>query len=600
MFTQETIERIRATVFRQVRLDYDFAAEVSEGPGLEISMTGGRADIRVCSLPALARAFFLIAQSVQRGEDDFYINQQRRFESVGACVDMSRGGVMHVPAIKRYIDHIACLGMNTLMLYTEDTYEIPEYPYFGYLRGRYTTDELREADTYAQSMGVELVPSIQTLAHLAQFLQWEPNARLRDTDHCLMIDEPETYELIDRMLAALRSCFSSRRIHIGMDEAHGVGLGRYFERYGLADRFDLLNRHLSRVVELCEKYGFYPMMWSDMFFRLGSKTGAYYDPEASIPQRVIDALPNVEMTYWDYYNQDESVYEFMLAEHERMGRPVVFAGGVWTWSGFLPQVDLTYATMMPALRSCARHNVRTVLATQWGDDGTETNYFLAMNQLAIFSEFCWRGPDCTIEEIERTGSFLTGLLTETYRALGEFYEGAVDRRTGKGLIYCDLLYPLVSERSDIGERIEAYERARLTLAAQSDREDVQYAETLFTIASVKASVMRDIRRLYESGGRDALRAIATESIPALIELYRRLVDVHRSQWESTFKRNGWEEMALRYGAVIGRMEDAAHALVRYADGELSTLCEMDEKPLPVARKDGMQFYNVYVTPSFGW
>ena len=53
-----------------------------------------------------------------------------------------------------------------LMLYTEDTYEVDNQPYFGYLRGRYSQKELREIDDYAFKHGMELIPAIQTLAHL--------------------------------------------------------------------------------------------------------------------------------------------------------------------------------------------------------------------------------------------------------------------------------------------------------------------------------------------------------------------------------------------------------------------------------------------------
>lgn len=56
-----------------------------------------------------------------------------------------------------------------------------------------------------------------------------------------------------------------------MDEAHGIGLGRYYEKHGPSDRFSLLTRHLNRVVNLCQELDLHPIMWSDMFYRLGSK-----------------------------------------------------------------------------------------------------------------------------------------------------------------------------------------------------------------------------------------------------------------------------------------------------------------------------------------
>ncbi|GHU77248.1 N-acetyl-beta-D-glucosaminidase [Clostridia bacterium] len=589
---------IRRRVFGLVGCEWDGTAAVEEGPGLSVEWDGLAARITAENASALARGYFLLARAVMSGQSSLSIRQERHMAVCGAYLDMSRGGVMNLTALRHYVDQSAALGLNALMLYTEDTYTIPEYPYFGYLRGRYTPDELRELDNYADGMGVELIPSIQALAHLGQFLQWAPSDNLKDTYSCLMIDDPKTYEFLDSAIRACRACFRSKRIHIGMDEAHGVGLDRYFERHGLVDRFELLRRHLDKVVASCKAADFEPIMWSDMFFRLGSKTNEYYDLEAHIPESVIDNLPDVTLCYWDYYHTDEEFYDKMLDEHFRMSKKVAFAGGVWTWSGFLPHVELTRATMLPALRSCAKHGVPIVLATLWGDDGTETDYNLATNQLAMFSEFCWQGPDISNEEIDSVGAFLTGLPAEVYEAFGAFYEGSRDLRTGKALVYCDVLYPLVSEKSDLNERMAAYANARQTLAAHLDRADCRYADAAFHLAGEKARVIQASRAAYKADNKAGIQHIAEIDIPCLVKLTSVLRDLHREQWESTFKRNGWEVMALRYGAVIGRLEDAAYALARWASGELDTIVELDEEPLPPKRKMGMQFYNVYVSPQY--
>ena len=46
----------------------------------------------------------------------------QHFRRLGTMVDCSRGAVMTVSAVKKWIDITADLGYNTLMLYTEDTY----------------------------------------------------------------------------------------------------------------------------------------------------------------------------------------------------------------------------------------------------------------------------------------------------------------------------------------------------------------------------------------------------------------------------------------------------------------------------------------------
>ena len=88
------------------------------------------------------------------------------FKRFGTMIDCSRNSVMNVDSVKRWIDLTSDMGYNSLMLYTEDTYELDNQPYFGYMRGRYSKNELKEIDAYAVSHGMELMPCIQTLAHL--------------------------------------------------------------------------------------------------------------------------------------------------------------------------------------------------------------------------------------------------------------------------------------------------------------------------------------------------------------------------------------------------------------------------------------------------
>ena len=71
------------------------------------------------------------------------------FKHLGVMLDCSRNAVMNVASVKKYIDILEKLGYNTLMLYTEETYEVDNQPYFGYLRGRYTQKEMQEIDAYA-------------------------------------------------------------------------------------------------------------------------------------------------------------------------------------------------------------------------------------------------------------------------------------------------------------------------------------------------------------------------------------------------------------------------------------------------------------------
>ena len=228
----EKCDALKKRMFALARCDWQGEVSFREGETLCLYPDPQRLTVEAPDLSAAGRGLFQAACALRDGTDIPPLRQKRHIASCGMMLDMSRGGVMTVEAVQQLIDAHAALGLNLMMLYTEDTYTVPEAPYLGYLRGRYTEAELRALDDYAASSGVELVPCIQTLGHLEQFLQWEVNREIRDNASVLMADEPKTYEWIRSALTAIRRCFRSRRIHIGMDEAHGVGLGRYYQIHG--------------------------------------------------------------------------------------------------------------------------------------------------------------------------------------------------------------------------------------------------------------------------------------------------------------------------------------------------------------------------------
>ena len=594
----KTCEALRQRMFALAGCDWAGKVCFKEGEELSLLMDGERLTVEAPDISAASRGLFLAACALRDGKNVPELHQRRHIASCGMMLDMSRGGVMTVEAVKGMIDAHAALGLNLMMLYTEDTYTVPEAPYLGYLRGRYTEKELREMDDYAAESGVELVPCVQTLAHLEQFLQWDVNRDIKDNDCVLMIDEPKTYAWIRAALTALRRCFRTNRIHIGMDEAHGVGLGEYYQKHGAVNRFELLNRHLNRVVDICKELGFKPIMWSDMFYRLGSKNNDYYDTDAVVPESAIAQIPDVALCYWDYYHTDEQFYAGMLEGHRKMGKEVVFAGGIWTWSGILPHVRKTNATMYPALRACLKAGIGTVLATSWGDDGCETDYRLALNQLPIYSEHVWMGEDCTRAEVERMGERLTGLSETCFNAMGAFYADDEDRRPGKGLFYCDPLYPLTEGLWDLTGYREGLEEGVKTLERHLDDSRCEYAWLAMRIALAKLNWVNELRPAYLRGDKAVVLAMANEKLPAMRELYVKMMSVWREQWESGRKRNGWETICARLGAVIARLDDVQRILLRWADGTIERVEELDETPLPASRLCGRQDYHTMSFPQF--
>ena len=130
---------------------------------------------------------------------------------LGVMLDCSRNAVPNMQSAKYFIDCLEKMGYNTLMYYTEDTYEVEDEPYFGYLRGRFTTEELRELDAYSEAHGIELVPCVQTLAHLRTAFRWSAYTPINDTADILLMDDERTYLLIENIFRSLRACLRPTR-----------------------------------------------------------------------------------------------------------------------------------------------------------------------------------------------------------------------------------------------------------------------------------------------------------------------------------------------------------------------------------------------------
>ena len=118
---------------------------------------------------------------------------EHTFKTFGTMLDCSRNAVMTAESVKRWIDLTAKLGCNTLHLYMEDTYEVDGQPYFGHLRGRYSKAELKQIDAYAAAHGMQVIPCIQTLAHVNALFHWPVYREIRDAADILLTGDERTY-----------------------------------------------------------------------------------------------------------------------------------------------------------------------------------------------------------------------------------------------------------------------------------------------------------------------------------------------------------------------------------------------------------------------
>lgn len=525
--------------------------------------------------------------------EPFKICETPFFDTDGVMIDASRNGVPTVASIKRVLLNMAAMGLNLLMLYTEDTYEVEGLPYFGYMRGRYTFGELKECDDFADLFGIEMIPCIQTLGHLTQMLKWDAFCEVRDTADILLAGNEKTYELLGKMIGAASAPFRSRRIHIGMDEAWSLGLGRYLELNGPRRRFDIMNEHLRRVSDITEKQGLEPMIWSDMFFTLGSKTHDYFDPDSVVPEDVAKMIPgNVRQVYWDYFSNDEEHYSRFIEKHRAIGIEPLFAGGIWTFAGIAVNYSKTFAAINAALAACRKEGVREVFATAWNDDGTETNLFSALLGMQLFAENGYGGP-ISPDILKRRFEFCTGASFEAFMELSCFdtvpgaEQESIARKPSnpsKYLLWQDIMTGLFDRHIEGLDLADHYTMLGEMLKQHAEngeqwRSVFEVPWKLCCVLSEKADLGIRLRNCYLNKDIESLRYIAKTTLPRLRGSVDELRRAHREQWFKTYKPFGWEVLDLRYGGLLARIDSAGKRINDYLEGKIEMIEELEAERL---------------------
>ena len=522
-----------------------------------------------------------------------------KFKYFGVMLDVSRNAVITVDTMKWYLPLLKKMGYNCVFLYSEDTYAVEGEPYFGYMRGRYTEEEMREMDEFASSIGIEIIPCVQALAHVNCTLRWlHVNV---DTDDIMLVDDDRTYELIDHMFASLSKSFKTRKIHVGMDEAYMLGRGKHLDLHGYEPISSIMKRHLDKVCEIAKKHGYEDVMiWSDMYLRAFNNGNYYLSDFVKVPKDVVEAVPeNVIPVYWDYYHKDERIYDIHFDAHKQMSRNTWFGGGAWSWGGFMPHNDYGMLTMQPGIRSAIKNKVKNAFITMWGDDGAECSKVAMLPSLFAISEFAKGNEDMDLIKAKFKKSF--GISFDEFMLLdalndinGTSREYNTPVNPCKYMLHSDYFNGFLDVTVVGGEGEKYRELApKLWAVAKKTRKFGYLFRTAAALAdalAVKFELGYKTRAAYQAGDKEELRRLAENDYKEAEKLIRAYLRVFEEQWFYENKPCGFDVQDIRIGATIQRTISCRRRLLDYVNGKIESIPELDEKLIPYRNFEKRSIY----------
>lgn len=184
--------------------------------------------------------------------------------------------------LKNLIRIMAYYKMNTLQLHLNDNafkyyfgndwsktpgdfrLESDTYPGLASKDGHYTKAEFIDLQKFAESLGVNIIPEIDSPAHVLAFTHYKPSLGSKEfgMDH-FNLDNPEVYTFMDKLfdeyLSGKDPVFRGKYVNIGTDEYNN-------STEDLREKFRSYTNHF---LDLIKKYGKTPVLWGALNFAPG-------------------------------------------------------------------------------------------------------------------------------------------------------------------------------------------------------------------------------------------------------------------------------------------------------------------------------------------
>ncbi len=498
-----------------------------------------------------------------------------KFKRFSVFLECSTGSTPTVAFVKSYIDLISKMGYNELYLGCTDAYKMEGEPYFNYKRGGYTTEDFQEMDAYAKAHGIELIASIQTLAHLSFMGRHHVYRQFFDTGDILLVGDERSYAIIDKMFATISKGLSSRKIHIGFDEAFGLGLGEYLSKHGYTPKKELLYAHLQRITEIAKKYDYICEIWADMFTsntNAGMGTGpnlAGYD--VRMKEQVAKIPENVKLLAYNYNQNDKEKLTQMIAYTKKFSDNIGYAGAAWKINGFAPHNSYSIDRVIPQMEVCQNLGVDHYIICLWSDAGGLISPYAVLPTLFAASEYqkgAWTGKETVDKEkfYEIVGANYDDFTSLDY--LNDPFKKNIQTMTTKS--YWALFNDIFLGNYDLYLAEGNGEKYAL-LAEEYAKVDGGKYHYLFDLAtklaktlSIKAELGLKIRKAYKAGDKIALKGLIKE-LDTMTEYFCEFVAAFETYWLNEDFVYGLEANQLIFGGQKERFDFCKRRLIAYIE-----------------------------------
>ena len=273
----------------------------------------------------------------------------------GVMLDISRDKVPTVATLRALIDRLASWKINQVQLYTEHTFAYRDHREVWKDASPLTAEDIRELDQFCRDRHIELVPNQNCLGHWERWLRhdryrslalapegWDERGRHREPT-TIDPSKPGALSLVRELLAELLPNFTSRRIHVGLDEPWELP----------KERIDDYLTWIAALRSAPELESREMLIWGDIL-----------EARPDLLRR----LP-VQTTVCEWWYDAGYPWSAKGEAYQRSGIPWWVCPGTSSWQTILGRWDNAMADIGEAADGALEHGATGMLVTDWGDRG---------------------------------------------------------------------------------------------------------------------------------------------------------------------------------------------------------------------------------------
>ena len=460
----------------------------------------------------------------------------------GVMLDISRDKVPTMATLRQLVDRLAGWKVNQLQLYMEHTFAYAGHRGVWARADPLTPGEVAELQEWCHQRHVELVPNQNCLGHVERWLSHpryrplalapegfvDPWGRTRGPS-TLDPALPGSLALVRQLLAELLPCFTSRRVHVGLDEPWELPQER------MQDYADWL-RALRSLPEL-EQHEM--LVWGDIL--------------ATHPA-LLEQIPHrVTVCEWGY--EDWHPFDQRGAALAAAGLPFWVCPGTSSWLSVLGRVGNAWGNCLVAAEAAARHGAAGYLVTDWGDNGHLQYLPISEPGLAAAAALSWcreanAGLDLAAALSAHSFDDPTGEMARALLELGDVHRAVEPQVPNMSVLTLHLYAPRIrlgrrltegltdEDLGQVEDRIDAAV-ARLDLARPRRADGGLVVEELRAGAALVRLLCRDARSRLAGDGK--LSSVPDSERAALAATLEPMLEQHRQLWLARNRPGGLED-----------------------------------------------------------